>query len=102
VTAFNHDSERLAELHAKYPSMEFVVPEGREQAVTAVADADAVFGQLTPDEFAAQTRLKWVQSGSAGVEWMWRVPVSPTRTSSSPTCAARTPSRSPSTPLPCC
>jgi phosphoglycerate dehydrogenase-like enzyme len=74
VTAFNHDSERLAELHAKYPSMEFVVPEGREQAVSAVADVDALFGQLTPEEFAAQTRLKWVQSGSAGVEWMWRVP----------------------------
>ena len=30
---------------------------------------------MTADEFAAATpKLRWVQSSSAGVEWMWAVP----------------------------
>jgi D-3-phosphoglycerate dehydrogenase len=29
---------------------------------------------LTGDEFQHATQLRWVQSPSAGVEWMWRVP----------------------------
>ncbi|HYY88525.1 MAG TPA: D-2-hydroxyacid dehydrogenase [Chloroflexota bacterium] len=39
-----------------------------------MADIDAVYGQLTADEFASARQLRWVQSPSAGVEWMWRVP----------------------------
>jgi phosphoglycerate dehydrogenase-like enzyme len=74
VTAFNRDPARLAALKEKYPSLEWALPDNREQAERMVADVDAVFGQLTAEEFAAQTRLRWVQSGSAGVEWMWRVP----------------------------
>jgi phosphoglycerate dehydrogenase-like enzyme len=39
-----------------------------------MAHIDAVYGQLSPDELAQAKQLRWVQSPSAGVEWLWRVP----------------------------
>src|SRR6266567_4322062 len=39
-----------------------------------MGDVDALFGQLKADEFASAKQLRWVQSSSAGVEWMWEVP----------------------------
>jgi phosphoglycerate dehydrogenase-like enzyme len=74
VTAFNRDPARLKAINEKYPALEFVVPEERGQSTGLMGDVDALFGQLTADEFANAKRLRWVQSGSAGVEWMWRVP----------------------------
>jgi phosphoglycerate dehydrogenase-like enzyme len=74
VTAFNRDPARLAQLKEKHPAIEFVLPDDREKAISMVADVDAVFGQISADEFANQKQLRWVQSASAGVEWMWRVP----------------------------
>ena len=57
---------------------------------------------MTDEEFEAAGKLRWIQSPSAGVEWMWKIPASPTRTCRSRTRAAPTPRRSPSTPSPCC
>ncbi len=74
VTAFNRDQERLAELERAHPGVEFVVPEDRKDAPTLMADVDAMFGQLTAEEYQNAKKLRWVQSSSAGVEWIARVP----------------------------
>jgi D-3-phosphoglycerate dehydrogenase len=54
--------------------MQFIVPNTGEPTSSLVADADAVYGPLSADEFANGAKLRWVQSSSAGVEWIWRVP----------------------------
>jgi phosphoglycerate dehydrogenase-like enzyme len=74
VTAFNRDADRLAALERMHPGIQFVLPEDRKQAPQLMDDVDALFGQLTPDEYAQSTQLRWVQSSSAGVEWIARVP----------------------------
>ncbi len=65
---------RVVELREKFPSVELVVPASRDEVAAAVADADAFFGSMRPEEFAAARKLRWIQSGSAGVEWIARVP----------------------------
>src|SRR5205823_4784193 len=74
VTAFNRDPQRLAELERQHAGVQFVVPEDRAQSPALMGDVDALFGQLTPAEFANSPSLRWVQSSSAGVEWMAGVP----------------------------
>jgi phosphoglycerate dehydrogenase-like enzyme len=75
VTAFQRDPARLAELEQRFNrQVEFVAPPRGEPTAPLAEDVDAVFGQLTPDEFTAARKLRWVQSPSAGVEWMWNVP----------------------------
>jgi phosphoglycerate dehydrogenase-like enzyme len=74
VTAFNRDADRLAALERMHPGIQFVLPEDRTQAPRLIADVDALFGQLTPDEYVQSKQLRWVQSSSAGVEWIARVP----------------------------
>jgi phosphoglycerate dehydrogenase-like enzyme len=66
--------ERLAELQRAYPGVEFVIPPARDRIVTLIADADAMFGSPTNAEFQAARRLRWIQSGGAGVEWLWKIP----------------------------
>ena len=65
--------DRVDPLRAAHPGAEFVVV-GRQEAVAAMADADAVFGSLRPEEYAAAGKLRWVQSAGAGVEWLWKIP----------------------------
>jgi phosphoglycerate dehydrogenase-like enzyme len=73
VTSFQRDAERLAEL-SKQHSVEFVVPEAGQPSAPLMSDVDAYYGQLTAEEYANAPKLRWVQSASAGVEWMWLVP----------------------------
>jgi phosphoglycerate dehydrogenase-like enzyme len=73
VTSFQRDPARLAELEKQF-QVEFIAPPRGEPTAHLAQDVDAVFGQLTADEFAAARKLRWVQSPSAGVEWMWKVP----------------------------
>ena len=74
MVAPNVRADRVEELKQAYPAVEFVVPEKREDAISLIADADAVFGSITADELAAAKKLRWVQSSSAGVEWMAKTP----------------------------
>jgi phosphoglycerate dehydrogenase-like enzyme len=73
VTSFQRDAERLDEL-ARQHGVEFVVPADDQPSAPLMRDVDALYGQLTADEYANASRLRWVQSPSAGVEWLWRVP----------------------------
>jgi phosphoglycerate dehydrogenase-like enzyme len=73
TSPFVRDHDRLAELERLH-GMQFLVPAKGESTTALIGDAEAAFGQLSADEFAASKQLRWVQSASAGVEWMWRVP----------------------------
>ena len=73
VTSFDRNPERLAGLTQQL-GVEFVVPPRGEPTAPLMGDVDALFGQLKADEFASAKQLRWVQSSSAGVEWMWEVP----------------------------
>jgi phosphoglycerate dehydrogenase-like enzyme len=73
TTALQRDPARFAELERQH-GVQIVVPPKGEPTAPLMADVDAVYGQLTADEFANARQLRWVQSPSAGVEWMWRVP----------------------------
>jgi len=73
TTPFQRDPQRLAQIEQQY-GIEIIVPERGTPTAPLVGDVDAVFGQLTKDEFANARQLRWVQSPSAGVEWMWNVP----------------------------
>ena len=61
------------ELRRTFPSVEFVVPEDfddRHAMHAAAADAEVAFGNVDAELLAAAPRLKWIQAGGAGVEWM--------------------------------
>ncbi len=60
--------ERLATLQAVAPGVEIVPFRTAEEAVDAVAGADAVIGLLTADVLAAGDALRWAQVPWAGVE----------------------------------
>jgi phosphoglycerate dehydrogenase-like enzyme len=73
TSPFQRDPDKLAELERQH-GVTFLVPSDGQKTTDLMPEADAVFGFLSADEFAASTRLRWVQSSSAGVEWIWRVP----------------------------
>jgi phosphoglycerate dehydrogenase-like enzyme len=73
TSPFQRDPTRLSQLEQRH-GVQFVVPPIGEPTPPLMGDVDAVFGQLTADELASSRQLRWVQSPSAGVEWMWRVP----------------------------
>jgi phosphoglycerate dehydrogenase-like enzyme len=73
TTPFQRDPARMAKLEQQH-DVKFVVPAEGQATTSLIQDADALFGQLTAEEFAHARNLKWVQSPSAGVEWLWRVP----------------------------
>jgi phosphoglycerate dehydrogenase-like enzyme len=60
--------ERLASLQAVAPGVEIVPFTTEEEAVTAVAGADAVIGLLTEKVLTAGDELRWAQVPWAGVE----------------------------------
>jgi phosphoglycerate dehydrogenase-like enzyme len=73
TTPFQRDPERLSTIEREH-GMQFIVPARGEPTAPLMGEADAVYGMLTDEEFKNRKDLRWVQSPSAGVEWMWRVP----------------------------
>jgi phosphoglycerate dehydrogenase-like enzyme len=66
---------RIAEvLGPEFPEVEFIASENPETLVDRAAEAEAAFGPISPELFKAATNLRWIQSTSAGVEWMGRIP----------------------------
>jgi phosphoglycerate dehydrogenase-like enzyme len=60
--------EVIAEFRAAVPEAEIVTPTTRQQWLTEIADADAMYGQTRPELLRAAKKLRWVQATSAGVE----------------------------------
>jgi phosphoglycerate dehydrogenase-like enzyme len=59
---------RLERIRAAAGTMMVINAAEEEQALAAIADADAFFGKLTPRLLAAAGRLRWVQSPTASLE----------------------------------
>ena len=68
------DEQRVAELRARHPGVELVVVKDRDEVLDQIGDADGLFGSVNAMEFAAAEQIRWIQAGSAGVEWLWNVP----------------------------
>lgn len=66
--------ERLTALQKAYPNVQFVSGANRADSAKQLADADAFFGGMTADEWEMAEKVRWIQSPSAGVEWMWKIP----------------------------
>jgi phosphoglycerate dehydrogenase-like enzyme len=74
VIAGRADAADVEQLRREHPQLE-LVQAPREHLAQAIADADAVYAHgLTSEQFAGATRLRWVQSQGAGVEWIARCP----------------------------
>jgi phosphoglycerate dehydrogenase-like enzyme len=55
-------------LRERAPSVEIVEAAGAEEALQQIADADALYGRITPALLSAGRRLRWIQAASAGLE----------------------------------
>ncbi|MBI3463182.1 MAG: D-2-hydroxyacid dehydrogenase, partial [Planctomycetes bacterium] len=62
------EPHRLAKIIEAAGSMEVVNAATPDDALGAIADADAFFGKLTPPLLAASRKLRWVQSPTASLE----------------------------------
>jgi phosphoglycerate dehydrogenase-like enzyme len=73
IVALGFGPEEL-EAYQAASSKVTVVPVNRGNVLTEIVDADAFLGVITPEMYAAAKNLKWVQTMSAGVENIVRVP----------------------------
>lgn len=55
-------------LRAAVPSATIVVAPDKATAIREIADADAFYGQITPELLAAADQLRWIQSPAIGLE----------------------------------
>lgn len=62
------DADRLHAFRAAAPGAEFVNAETAEEALAAVAGADAFLGKITSSMLARAERLRWVQTFTASLE----------------------------------
>jgi phosphoglycerate dehydrogenase-like enzyme len=74
IAAPQRDAQRVAEISARHPGTELVIAANRDQVLDLIGDADGLFGAVNAMEFAAAEQIRWIQAGSAGVEWLWNVP----------------------------
>ncbi|MCB0187084.1 MAG: hypothetical protein KDE31_22610, partial [Caldilineaceae bacterium] len=63
-----------ARWEADFPDVEFVGGATEAELMAAAGDAEVAFGSVTENVVKSAPNLKWVQSGSAGVEWMRHAP----------------------------
>ncbi|MCB0068429.1 MAG: hypothetical protein KDD77_14800, partial [Caldilineaceae bacterium] len=59
---------------ADFPNVEFVGGSNEEELMAVAGDVEVAFGSVTENIVKSAPNLKWVQSGSAGVEWMRHAP----------------------------
>jgi phosphoglycerate dehydrogenase-like enzyme len=60
--------ERLQKIRAAATPLQVVQVQSEAEAIIAIADADALFGSLTPAMLRAAARLRWVQAPTASME----------------------------------
>lgn len=64
----------LKDWEKDFPTVEFVGGTTPEAILAAAADAEVAFGPVNEELFHAAKKLRWIQSGSAGVEWLVHAP----------------------------
>lgn len=66
------EPHEVAKIRAAAPRahIDFIVCRSREEFEKALPDAEVVYGQIGGDLLPLASKLKWVQAGGAGVEWI--------------------------------
>ncbi len=70
----NYMNLQAQELGREFPQVEFIVAEKLEDQLKVAAEIEAAVGYVSQELFLAAPKLRWVQSASAGVEWMRNAP----------------------------
>jgi len=65
---------RIEQFRSAYPDVEFVAAGSPQDVISAVADADAYFGNPSREVFLAAKKLRWIQAPSAGIEFVHQIP----------------------------
>jgi phosphoglycerate dehydrogenase-like enzyme len=67
---YNEDitGEQLEELRALSDDLNVVLVDSDEAAAQEIGDADALYGRVMPELFAAAKKLRWIQAPIAGLE----------------------------------
>jgi len=68
------NQEFLDRWQADFPEVEFVGGSNEEELMAVAGDVEVALGAVTENVVKSAPKLKWVQSGSAGVEWMRHAP----------------------------
>ncbi|MBT4124912.1 MAG: D-2-hydroxyacid dehydrogenase [Chloroflexi bacterium] len=58
-------------LREEHPDLDLVEAYSNEDILSKIGDAEAVFGYLTDEQFAAAKKLKWIQTLDAGMEGLF-------------------------------
>jgi phosphoglycerate dehydrogenase-like enzyme len=64
----------IGDWQKEFPQVEFITGETPAEIQQRAAEAEVAFGHVSRELFLAAPKLRWIQSGSAGVEWMQHVP----------------------------
>ncbi|QOY90249.1 D-2-hydroxyacid dehydrogenase [Paludibaculum fermentans] len=71
VTMYKFEPEEVRRIQAATPAaIELVIAGNRQQYRTLLREADVVYGEIAGAELDYAPKLKWVQSGGAGMEGM--------------------------------
>jgi phosphoglycerate dehydrogenase-like enzyme len=62
------NAEELAQVRAVSDEVEIVNAQSEDEALAAIADADAMYGNLTPQMLDRADKLRWLQTPIAGLE----------------------------------
>ncbi|MFN7921957.1 MAG: D-2-hydroxyacid dehydrogenase [Bryobacteraceae bacterium] len=65
-----HEVERIQRAAADHSKVEIIICDTKDEFRTKLREADAVYGGLTGADLDYAPKVKWVQSGGAGVEGM--------------------------------
>lgn len=70
----NYMNLQAQELAKEFPQVQFVMATTPEALLQEIVDADAAVGYVSQEAFLTAKKLRWIQSASAGVEWMRNAP----------------------------
>lgn len=62
------NAEELAQVAAVSDEVEIVNAQSEDEALAAIADADAMYGNITPEMLSRAGKLRWLQTPIAGLE----------------------------------
>jgi phosphoglycerate dehydrogenase-like enzyme len=72
VTLHPFEPAEIEKIKASAPKahLEFTVCRSHDQFLQKVKDAEVVYGEIKGDTLRSASKLKWLQAGGAGIEWM--------------------------------
>ncbi len=72
VTIYSFEPFEIEKIKAAAPNtgVEIIVCNGRDEFRSKLREADAVYGNFSGADLDYAPRLKWLQAGGAGMEWM--------------------------------